>query len=61
MQTLIQTESGSQGLVLSFVDRRALLRASLRLYLRRLSHGFAVSADDLIRLAPYADPPAATA
>ena len=40
---------------LSNQDRRAILKSSLRLYLRRLSHNLAVKCDDLQRLVPYGD------
>jgi len=40
---------------LSYADRRLLLIASLTLFLRRGRHGFRLTSDDLIRLAPYAD------
>lgn len=42
---------------LSYADRRLLLIASLTLFLRRARHGFCLTSDDLIRLAPYADSP----
>jgi hypothetical protein len=36
-------------------DRRLLLRSSLRLFLRRLSHNVAIRRADLERLVPYGD------
>jgi hypothetical protein len=36
-------------------DRRLLVKASLGLFLRRMNHGVPVHADDLIRLAAFAD------
>jgi hypothetical protein len=36
-------------------DRRLLVRAQLGLLLRRANHGVPVRADDLIRLAAFAD------
>ena len=38
-------------------NRRLLLASSLRFYLQRISHNIAISADDLLRLVPYTDPP----
>jgi hypothetical protein len=40
---------------ISSSDRRLLLAASFRLFLRRLNHGFAVRRDDLLRLADFAE------
>jgi hypothetical protein len=42
---------------LSPSDRRLLLISSLSLLLKRARHNFAVTSDDLTRLAPYADSP----
>lgn len=49
LQTAILTEN------ISTKDRRLLLAASLRLFLRRLDHGISVRRDDLLRLADFAD------
>ena len=40
---------------LSSTDRDLLLRATLGLFVRRLSHNIPVFRDDLLRLAYYAD------
>lgn len=42
---------------LTKTDRRLLVAATLRLFLRRIRHGISVTSDDLLHLAPYADPP----
>jgi hypothetical protein len=36
-------------------DRRLLLAATFRLFLRRLHYGISIRRDDLLRLADYAD------
>jgi hypothetical protein len=40
---------------LSSADRNLLLRATLRLFLRRLNHNVSVFRDDLLRVAYYAE------
>lgn len=47
--TLILAESVSSD------DRRLLLAASFRLFLRRLNHGIAIRRTDLLRLLDFAD------
>jgi hypothetical protein len=42
-------------LTLSSADKRLLLAASFRLFLRRLSHGVAVRRDDILRVSVYGD------
>ena len=44
--------------LLSPGDRRLLLTSTLGVLLRRARHGTQVTAEDLLRLVPYADPEA---
>jgi hypothetical protein len=65
MQTIVDGEEVSQGLPqvsasslgceISSWDRRLLLAASFRLFLRRLHHGIPVLRSDVQRLVDFAD------
>jgi hypothetical protein len=58
MQTIARHEKSVNPLNaadLSWSDRRLLLTCTLRLFLRRLQRGHAVTSRDLVNLAPYGD------
>jgi hypothetical protein len=54
MWTVNETQGLSQE-NLSPSDRRLLLAASLRLFLRRLNHGLTVRRNDVLRVVEFAD------